>query len=160
LLTIFSSIEQQGIRIKVPDGQSTIEVFWKTVQADQRNGNRLGPLQHEVDKNFFVQDPALDLRFCKGRLLALTKEGHICLAPAESSIGDSLVVWVGGKVPYILRADGGNYAFVGEWFRPASPQNGMFLLTLILSYVHGGMDRDIGGVQGVEPGDLEEFCII
>ncbi|KAH7357189.1 hypothetical protein BKA65DRAFT_222136 [Rhexocercosporidium sp. MPI-PUGE-AT-0058] len=134
LLNVFASIKPTNVHI-------TLETFWRTVQADQRDGMRLGKVIHDIDESAFDQDKLLELGFCKGRCLVLTSQGHLCLAPVRSKVGDKIVVLVGGKVPYILRVGDGGFEVVGE------------------SYVHGIMDGEILDSVAASGRVLEEFRI-
>ena len=71
-----------------------------------------------------------------GRRFAGTKGGLIGLVPHMTKVGDHVVVFYGGTVPYIVRQVAGGYLLVGD------------------SYVHGimhglGVER-----QGAQPMDI------
>ncbi|KAK1753212.1 HET-6OR heterokaryon incompatibility protein (het-6OR allele) [Echria macrotheca] len=54
----------------------------------------------------------------KGKRPFSTKEGYLGMGPAEAEVGDAVVIFCGGRVPFVLRPrDGGcenMFAFVGE----------------------------------------------
>lgn len=53
---------------------------------------------------------------CRGRRFFRTTGGAFGLGPASASIGDVVCVLQGGKVPYVLRADGDSFHFLGECY--------------------------------------------
>ncbi|PVH74380.1 hypothetical protein DL98DRAFT_604683 [Cadophora sp. DSE1049] len=96
--------------------QLTLETFWRTVQADQKDGHRLGKVNHDIAESSLSRDECPEIGFCKGRRLVISSKGHLCLAPVRSQVGDKIVVLVGGKAPYILRKMDEGFEVVGEWF--------------------------------------------
>ncbi|KAH7371808.1 hypothetical protein BKA64DRAFT_715299 [Cadophora sp. MPI-SDFR-AT-0126] len=135
LLDLYSSIKEEM------RSDLTLETFWRTVQADQKGGHRLGKMNHDSTKSDPSQDEYPDLGLCKGRRLVLTSMGYLCLAPVQSEVGDKIVVLVGGKVPYMLRKTGEGFEIVGE------------------CYVYGIMDGAIMGAFPAEKGAGESFRI-
>ena len=107
LLDLYTAVKQ---RTKI-----TPEIFWGTVQADQRDNHRIGKANAMTDPAL-RQDGSPESGFCKGRRLVLTLEGHLCFAPGSSQMGDKIVVLVGGKVPYMLRKMADGFKVIGEWF--------------------------------------------
>ncbi|OCL13179.1 hypothetical protein AOQ84DRAFT_261660, partial [Glonium stellatum] len=64
------------------------------------------------------------------RVMILSKDGYVCLAPSGVRVDDIIVVLLGASVPFILRRIIGNleheeYELIGE------------------AYVHGIMDGEI-----------------
>ena len=62
---------------------------------------------------------------CRGRRFFTTTKGFMGLAPDIAQVGDKVCLISGCCTPFIIRADGQNYALVGE------------------SYVHGVMDGEL-----------------
>jgi hypothetical protein len=60
-----------------------------------------------------------------GRRLGITSKGYLALLPAQTRIGDSIVLCDGGQTPLILRPKGGAFELVGD------------------SYIHGMMRREL-----------------
>lgn len=112
---------------------------WRTLLADQWPvGQRLRqeasfrgvpvpPASLCQEKELLFSDPPFEFPMLQGRRLMRTARGHWGLAPAESCVGDSLVVMPGGAVPYVVRArrapsPGSEsvegevlHRFIGEW---------------------------------------------
>jgi len=45
----------------------------------------------------------------------LAKKGYVGLAPDHTEVGDMIVIFLGGKFPYVVRGNGdGTYRFIGE----------------------------------------------
>ena len=63
-------------------------------------------------------------RACKLRRFFVTESGHMGIGPPTMATGDSVVILYGGYTPFILRAQGDEYRFIGE------------------SYVHGMMQGE------------------
>lgn len=70
-----------------------------------------------------VKDPMFD-RY--GRRLGRAANGYLCLVPAAAEVGDKVILARGGRVPLVVREDGGTgyWQLVGE------------------AYVHGIMDGE------------------
>lgn len=94
----------------------TPETFWRTVQADQKDGNRLEEPNAKIFEPTLSQDECPEFGFCKGRRLVLTSEGHLGLVPVRTQAGNKIVVLAGGKVPYILEQMPEGFEMIGEWF--------------------------------------------
>jgi len=126
LLDIFNRARQAGFGTKQIKSQSILEVLWRTLHLDQRDGQRSEdndkrPIDFDLEENkdglpWFQKDGLLDLQYCKGRRLLISQGGYLCLGPTEAKLGDILTVMPGGKVPYLLRENGENFELVGEWY--------------------------------------------
>jgi hypothetical protein len=126
VLKRYSMLENAGIVIKIPQGQSKHEAYWRTIHIDQRKGCRLnGDAEAEFqvllnnsnkDANSAQNDELLDLLYAEGRRPFLTSQGYLGLGPGEAKIGDVISVIPGGKVLYVLQGSSDFYGFVGEWF--------------------------------------------
>jgi len=56
---------------------------------------------------------------CNGRRMGVTITGRVGIFPAATQIGDAVVAFFGGEVPYILRAitpENDIYHFIGECY--------------------------------------------
>ena len=125
LFSLFKRAEGCGLGTKSTPSQSTLEAFWRTLHLDQKNGQRLqscdvelAGLTSQKDEDLtllFQKDGLFDLQNCKGRRLLMSSEGYICLGPVEAKAGDIITVFLGGKVPYLLRESGESFELVGEW---------------------------------------------
>ncbi|KAI2468564.1 heterokaryon incompatibility protein-domain-containing protein [Annulohypoxylon bovei var. microspora] len=69
----------------------------------------------------------------------ITTSGKMGIGPSSTLVGDRVAVILGGGVPYILRAEGSSYVFVGE------------------SFVHGLMDGE--AIRAWRKGELFEETI-
>jgi hypothetical protein len=140
LQKIWEATSQNVKTLNIPNKQSTFEAFWRTINADQWEEKRLQADDKRItalhkdnaneaasfcsDKIFF------DLQWCKGRRVAISARGYLCLAPAETTFGDIIAIMLGGKVPYILRKEETAYSFLGEWFESPNLISKGFLLIL------------------------------
>ena len=62
---------------------------------------------------------ALMSHFRKGTGDGLTKKGYLCLAPADTSVGDCVSLFSGGATPYMVRRTSGTeFEFIGEMYAP------------------------------------------
>lgn len=113
---LYDALQALSIRLIVPAKQTSQEALWRTIQADQRDGQRLGPMPDTVEFSKLLEHHDIDLKFCKGRCLAITSKGYLCLVSEEAKAGDVIAVLSGGRVPYVLRSSGTEYVFVGEWY--------------------------------------------
>ncbi|KAI0100390.1 HET domain-containing protein [Nemania sp. FL0031] len=82
---------------------------------------------------------ALASNFCLNRKLIVTSEGSLGIGPMGAKVGDLVFVIFGGEVPYILRAWGTLFRFVGQ------------------SYIDGLMSGE--AIHMREQGELEEEII-
>jgi hypothetical protein len=57
---------------------------------------------------------------CVGRRLGVTQRGFLALIPAEAEVGDSIAIFQGASMPYVLRKaqSSGDHVLVGEAFVP------------------------------------------
>ncbi|KAF4465970.1 heterokaryon incompatibility [Fusarium albosuccineum] len=62
---------------------------------------------------------------CRNRTMARTSSGYIGMVPGTARPGDVLVVFQGGKLPFVLRARGSHWVIVGD------------------AYVHGVMNGEL-----------------
>lgn len=141
LFSLFKRAEECGLGTKSTPSQSTLEAFWSTLHLDQKGGQRLQScdvdfaslgIQNDEDCILlFRKDDLFDLQNCKGRRLLMSSEGYICLGPVEAKKGDIIAVFLGGKVPYLLRESGESFELIGEWSVSIilSPKN----MTLMIS---------------------------
>jgi hypothetical protein len=53
---------------------------------------------------------------CLGKRLSITTNGDLCLAPAATEEGDSIVAFLGADALHVLRNHGTHYELVGETF--------------------------------------------
>ncbi|KAH6695893.1 hypothetical protein BKA61DRAFT_531543 [Leptodontidium sp. MPI-SDFR-AT-0119] len=134
LLDLYTTVKQTRAEL-------TLETFWRTVQAGQKDGLRLETVERDIAESTLSRNECPESGFCKGRRLVLSSEGHLCLAPVRSQVGDKIVVLVGGKVPYILRKTDEGFEIIGE------------------SYVHGIMDGEILSSFAANKGAGEDFRI-
>lgn len=107
--------------------ESPTTIRWRTLLADQwPMGQRLAsglfmdkPIPRtEEDEASLLRDIEIedeDMPFLRGRGVMVTDEGVLGLGPEEARSGDLIAFLFGGSVPYILRAEGGDYRLVGEW---------------------------------------------
>lgn len=82
-----------------------------------------------VAKHIFVDDAASTYSYRAsfltwGRILCTTANSYLALVPVSVSAGDQIVIFSGGKVPFVLRPDGDKFKLVGP------------------CYVHGIMDGE------------------
>lgn len=125
VLAQYHDIMHGASSIMCPPNQSTLEVYWRTIHLDQWCGQRInddiksvmksGLATIEEAERLAQSDDLFDLRYCKGRCFFLTPLGHLGFGPVDSQVGDLVVIFPGGKVPYILRRSGDNYLLIGEW---------------------------------------------
>ncbi|KAI0100210.1 HET domain-containing protein [Nemania sp. FL0031] len=52
--------------------------------------------------------------YCFNRSFFITSRGYMGMGPADSQVGDSIVILYGGGVPYIIRRQESNWSFIGE----------------------------------------------
>jgi hypothetical protein len=126
ILDLFNRATRNGFVMKPITSQSVLEVFWRTLHIDQKNGQRVqeggeqlvrfDPDDSEDGHLWFQQEELFVPQYYKGRQLLVSKNGYICLGPAEARHGDIITVMPGGKVPYLLTKCGGNFKLVGEWY--------------------------------------------
>ncbi|KAH9208968.1 hypothetical protein DL95DRAFT_478854 [Leptodontidium sp. 2 PMI_412] len=152
LLDLYTTVKQTRAEL-------TLETFWRNVQAGQKDGLRLGTVERDIAESTLSRDECPESGFCKGKRLVLSSEGHLCLAPVRSQVGDKIVVLVGGKVPYILRKTDEGFAIIGERYDGTSSPNVCMLLIESRSYVHGIMDREILSSFAANKGAGEDFRI-
>ena len=110
------------------DSQSSVEVRWRTLLADQRPlGQKLGQKEFkghpipssEAEEATLLDDPDLldEMPSLEGRAVIITSAGHLGLAPKETQPADEISVMAGGALPYILRPSytEDEYTLIGEW---------------------------------------------
>ncbi|CAN9396963.1 unnamed protein product [Alternaria alternata] len=126
------------------------ESIWRTLFADQYHlGARLPqqfpspnlppslPPQNdeEVENLLSVPTTHVALRYLYGRRLLLTKNGRIGLAPFDAREGDTVAIFAGGSVPYLVRSNGkrllGHFIDIPLWDFIGE------------CYVHGIMDGEL-----------------
>jgi hypothetical protein len=73
------------------------------------------------------------------RCLCITQNGYLGLVPPNSRSGDSVAVFLGGKVPFVIRAVDGDFKLIGE------------------SYLHGIMKGEALEMKDVE---IQETTLI
>ena len=95
--------------------QSCVEVFWRTILADQwHQGKRIDhedpqepvivPQSMEEDREQWHSPTLLShLRYLEGRQLVVTERGYLGLAPLQADRNDVIAIVPGGAVPYVLR---------------------------------------------------------
>lgn len=117
--------------------QSIMEIFWRTILAHQRQsgdrlrtkslGNSIIPPRTEEEHQKLLREPELTdrLPFIKGRNLIITDRGDLGLAPIRVEVGELIVVFPVGAVPYILRWVQGNS--LGIEARPYSTRKAMLI---------------------------------
>jgi hypothetical protein len=55
-------------------------------------------------------------RYERQRVVCITIEGHLALVPSWSQESDIIEVFLGGSVPYVIRATAeGQHSLVGDW---------------------------------------------
>lgn len=75
------------------------------------------------------------------RRMVLTEKGYLGLVPHETEKEDLVCILLGGDMPFILRAEGSHYKFVGE------------------SYVHGVMDGEVFNMAQAGLVSLQDFSL-
>lgn len=123
------------------DRAPSSETIWRTLLADQYFSESRLPSQlphselpsslppHSAqDVEDFLSIPATQkaLKHLFGRRLLMTRKGRLGLAPFGAQEGDTIVIFAGGSVPYVLRETGrrlvGHFIntplwnFIGEWY--------------------------------------------
>jgi hypothetical protein len=53
--------------------------------------------------------------YFQGRKILISSQNRICLGPCIAESKDIIVIFLGGKVPYVLRPLGDDFIFIGEW---------------------------------------------
>ena len=132
----WSMSRQRAKKVASSVTQSSVEVFWRTILADQwhqgkrikwddRQG-RISPPRSSEDHYRLLEDPDLyaHLRYLPGRRIITTKRGYLGLAPDAAIPSDIIVVIPGGAVPYVIRSSkapydkasphSSTYQFIGE----------------------------------------------
>lgn len=113
-------------------------VSGKTISRDSRDWDeRLATADEAVDRE-------CRLMYALHRRLALTASGRLVLGSKQMSADDKVVMLRGGRAPYLLRACGEEYRFIGE------------------AYVHGLMlaDGDSAIKRRFASGDEEQISIV
>jgi hypothetical protein len=119
----------QSLIKRLPAGQASLEVFWRTVMADQwepgerlkrlhLGGSTIPPTTKAEEIAFLAKSDLRSIgRFLEGRYFSLTCKGYPALVPEAATVGDIITVMPGGAVPYVLRPreEEGEYEFIGEW---------------------------------------------
>jgi hypothetical protein len=112
-------------------GGSNKAAYWRTVFADRKivnheqkrlrdtvQGQALplsGDTSEEQDSKFETAMESDLTAACFGRTFFRTSRGYFGLGPPDSQPDDIVCIFLGGVVPYILRAKGGDcYVLVGE----------------------------------------------
>lgn len=75
------------------------------------------------------------------RTLGTTEKSYLAMLPVTASVGDEIVIFNGGKVPYAIRPEGGKSKLVGP------------------CYVHGIMDGESCAKGGLASDELEWFTL-
>lgn len=52
----------------------------------------------------------------RGRRLATTEKGYLCLAPYDTAVGDTIAILSDCQVPVVLRGKGDHYEFIGSCY--------------------------------------------
>jgi hypothetical protein len=76
-----------------------------------------------------------------GRILCTTTKSYLALVPVSASVGDQIVIFSGGRLPFLLNAVGDKFKLVGP------------------CYVHGIMDGEAFLDDGAESENLEWFTL-
>lgn len=76
-----------------------------------------------------------------GRTLGMTGKSYLTMLPVGVKEGDELVILSGGRVPFVVRAEGGNYKLVGA------------------AFVHGMMDGEAFEMEDSGSSALEWFTL-
>jgi hypothetical protein len=76
-----------------------------------------------------------------GRRFAVSQRGLLALVPAETQVGDMIVLIQGSEIPFILRASEKGHLLIGE------------------CYVHGVMDGEFWNAM-VQTGEISDIRII
>lgn len=97
---IFESLVDRG-----EDFQSLQDEWWDEVQEMERLTR-----SYSFNKAF----PNEILRSVRGRRLFRTEQGLIGLGPRTLRPGDSVCIFFGSAVPYVLRPVGDHFLFLGE----------------------------------------------
>jgi hypothetical protein len=118
--------------------ESMREAYWSTVWADVIWNDAKKMQTRRRENSEFAQksilavimkyDPAqsdiVSLRLSRRRV-GVSQRGLYALVPAETAVGDSIVIVQGSELPFILRPSGGCFCYIGQ------------------CYVHGIMDREV-----------------
>jgi hypothetical protein len=142
----------------LPTSMSSERLWLTGPQLQERLGREpymlrtLGPLQ------LGGKLPPKSRHYRTGRRLCYTKHGRFGLVPDTTHVGDAVVIFPGGRVPYILRAWPESvpekcYKLLGEWF--VHCRAFLSLTDCRYSYIHGLMDGEVVE-QGFEDA-LEHF---
>jgi hypothetical protein len=51
-----------------------------------------------------------------GRVIILTGQGYMGLAPEATKKGDSIALFKGGKLPFVIRKEGKNWIIIGNCY--------------------------------------------
>lgn len=76
-----------------------------------------------------------------GRVLGTTEKSYLAMVPMMACVGDEIVIFSGGKVPFVIRAEGNNFKLVGP------------------CYVHGIMDGEAFPDGDTKSDGLEWFTL-
>jgi hypothetical protein len=148
-----SDREDAHIRIPVADQETNTEQFGvggtqrATVESSKRYASALEHVRQHLSPAAVEADTAhgihattyiTDMKDQVFRRPFIASKGYVGLVPNHADVGDVLVVFRGGKFPYVLRDSGdGTYRFVGD------------------AYVHGIMYREF--VE--KDSSVEEFVL-
>jgi hypothetical protein len=100
-------------------GEGCIEVLQDEyeVPGDFEPGLQDGQRKSGFKTSVFRHMVAINL----GRRFMITSDGCVGLVPEETQVNDLVCVLPGCDVPAILRAEGGHYTFIGEWYFISDP---------------------------------------
>jgi hypothetical protein len=102
----------------------------------------LKDLPKDVCKEHYLEPFATRMRSkTLNRRMVLTEKGYLGLVPPETEKEDLVCILLGGDMPFILRAEGSYYKFVGE------------------SYVHGIMDGEVFDMAQAGLVSLQDFSL-
>jgi hypothetical protein len=108
---------------------TNLEAWWRTLFGDtlsrearidsvEEDKERMPPPDREgVEKLCRHLTEYLQIQVHDGRRMFKTHDGRLGLAPPRAEAGDSICVFLGGDVPYILRdVNAGIWEFIGECY--------------------------------------------
>lgn len=81
------------------------DILWPTIRAQSSTTLALTP--DELAKREACPVTTDGLKFCLGRRFFMTNSGLIGLAPPLAVPGDTIVIFLGAPVPYVLRKTDG-----------------------------------------------------
>lgn len=126
-------------------GEDKAETFWRTIIANTDGSMDEPPKEYRMYCATWLAQLGLEVNFfeitnggnnkdrssnqrdveryisdvvwtCRGRRLCMTDSGSLCLAHKDVEEGDSLVFFIGGQIPFVIRQKDDFYIFLGPCY--------------------------------------------